>query len=104
MCAWIFSTAFMSISGPITNKGEDEKVTLPLYEDKLSGMRHFFALLPIEMLHHDERINPRPIGANVRGIVEEFHKGGPQLHVALAWIDTAQAPKARGHVVDGQHK
>jgi hypothetical protein len=94
----------MSISGPITNKGEDEKVTLPLYEDKLSGMRHFFAVLPIEMLHHDERINPRPIGANVRGLVEEFHKGRPQLHVALAWIDTSQAPEARVQVFDGQHK
>ncbi len=88
----------------VSNKGEEEKVTVPLHADKLSGMRHFFAMLPIEVLHHDERINPRPIGANLRGLVEEFHKGRPQLHIALAWIETSQAPEARVHVFDGQHK
>jgi hypothetical protein len=86
------------------HKGGEGKVTVPLHEDKLSGMRHFFAVLPIEVLHHDEPINPRPIGANLRGLVEEFHKRRPQLHVALAWIETSQAPEARVHVFDGQHK
>ena len=61
------------------SKGSEEKITLPLYEDKISGIYHFFAVLPIEVLHHDERINPRAIGANLRGLVEEFHKGPPQL-------------------------
>lgn len=83
---------------------DDSKVTVPVYTDKLSGMRYFFAVLPITVLYHDDRINPRPIGSNVRGLVEEFFKGRPQLHVALAWISSADLPEARVNVFDGQHK
>jgi hypothetical protein len=93
-----------SMTCVVPNRGTEEKITLPLYEDKLSGMQYFFAVLPIELLHHDERINPRPIGANLRGLVEEFHKRRPQLHVALGWMETAHSPEARIHVFDGQHK
>ena len=60
-------------------------VTLPLWFDPLSSMKYCFARLPITHLHHDNRINPRSIGINIRGLIEEFNRKRPQLHVALAW-------------------
>ena len=85
-------------------KGEEKTVSTSLHTDRLSGFRYFFSVLPIEVIHHDERINPRSIGANVRGLVEEFFKKRPQLHIALGWIETKQLPNARVRVFDGQHK
>jgi hypothetical protein len=82
----------------------DHKISVPVHTDKLSGIRYFFAVLPLPPLYHDERINPRPIGSNVRGLVEEFFKGRPQLHVALGWISAAELPEARVNIFDGQHK
>lgn len=75
-----------------------------LLADKKSGMNYFFGLFPVEYLHHDDRINPRTIGGSLKGLVEEFYAGRPQLHVALAWW----APQGNGDgplkVFDGQHK
>lgn len=73
------------------------------HKDKLSGVSSFFATLPISYLHHDDRINPRNLGGSISGLVEEFHKGRPQLHVALAWLAATQGP-GDVKVFDGQHK
>lgn len=78
---------------------------VPVYQDKLSGVESFFAEIPIAYLHHDAKINPRPIGGSLRGLMEEFFKRRPQLHVALAWTDLdGAAGNGRLHVFDGQHK
>lgn len=85
--------------------GANEIRTFPLYCDPLSGFRSFFAEVPIEYLHHDARINPRAIGSNLRGLVEEFFRRRPQLHVALAWVATdGKDDPPRFAVFDGQHK
>jgi hypothetical protein len=92
------------VSFSLSEAGDTQIKTVQLYKDPLSAMDYFFALLPTEYLHHDDRINPRSIGANIRGLIEEFMKKRPQLHVALAWW----APDAEGagpvKVFDGQHK
>jgi HNH endonuclease len=94
------STIRFSISGgggaPIT--------TLPLCHDPLSQMDYCFATLPLEYLHHDSRINPRSIGVNIRGLIEEFIHGRPQLHVTLAWWSPESSDGGRVQVFDGQHK
>lgn len=77
--------------------------TAPIYRDKLSGMASVFLELPIEYVFHDERINPRAVGVRLRGLVEEFLDGRPQLHIALAWGELTNG-KIRAQVFDGQHK
>src|SRR6266498_764468 len=74
-----------------------------MFHDKLSGMTSAYVELPIEYMFHDERINPRAVGARLRGLVEEFLDGRPQLHVALAW-GTTENGKSKVQVFDGQHK
>ena len=76
----------------------------PVFSDKLSGMRYFFAVVPIEYLHHDDRINPRSIGSNLRGLIEEFLKKRPQLHVGLAWWTPDEDSSGLLKLFDGQHK
>ncbi|MEP6494794.1 MAG: HNH endonuclease [bacterium] len=84
--------------------GSTEILSVPLYQDSLSGMKYFFTTVPLAYLHHDDRINPRTIGSNIRGLIEEFMKKRPQLHVALAWWAPENDGAGRLRVFDGQHK
>ena len=84
--------------------GQTDMVEFPIYDDEISGFRSAFVNLPIEYVHHDNYINPRAIGSNLSKLVEEFHKGLPQLHVTLGWIDTSQVDQTNVYVFDGQHK
>ena len=93
-----------SVKLSFTDMGSNEIVTLPVYRDELSGFRSSFMDLPIEYLHHDDYINPRAIGSNLRKLVEEFHKKLPQLHISLGWIDTTNGNQVEVKIFDGQHK
>lgn len=84
--------------------GDNSVQRFPVYRDKLSGMDTFVAVFPIEYLHHDDRVNPRSIGANIRDLIEEFLKERPQLHVALAWWAPGSEGAGLLKVFDGQHK
>ena len=92
-----FKTAFADI-------GKTDIVTAPVHHDKIAGFRYTFLDLPIEYMHHDDHINPRAIGSNLKKLVEEFHKGLPQLHITLGWVDTAAGKQVKVKIFDGQHK
>jgi len=83
---------------------QNEIHTASVFVDKLSKAEYFFALLPIEYIYHDAVINPRSIGKNVAGLISEFYKGNPQLHVALGWIDIQESNSSCVYIFDGQHK
>jgi len=85
--------------------GRNDVVQIPIYKDELSGVEFFFAKIPIQYLYHDDRINPRAVGGSLNGLVDEFHKKRPQLHVALAWAELSEGQtKTKLGVFDGQHK
>lgn len=84
--------------------GDPEIKRASLFTDHRSKMQYFFGVFPIEYLHHDDRINPRTIGGSLKGLLEEFYAGRPQLHVALAWWAPDDVDKGPLKVFDGQHK
>ena len=84
--------------------GDNTIYQVPVLHDKLSGMDTFVAEFPLEYLHHDNRINPRSIGSNIRGLIEEFLDKRPQLHVALGWWTPESDGAGILRVFDGQHK
>lgn len=100
----ILSEATIEYSLP--EMGRNDIFSRPLYIDELSGFQYFFTKLPIEYLHHDEKINPRSIGQNVSKLVEEFFQKRPQLHVSLGWIaiDRDRNLCSPVRIFDGQHK
>ena len=84
--------------------GDNDIHMAPLYRDRLSGSQYFFALVPLQYIHHDDVINPRSIGSNIRGLIEEFLKERPQLHVGLAWWISDGDEPGTLRLFDGQHK
>lgn len=84
--------------------GDADVTVVPIWVDQLSGLAHGFVNLPIEYLFHDDRLNPRGIGSNIRALVIEFFSKFPQLHVPLAWVDTNEEGGVRVRIFDGQHK
>ena len=93
-----------SLKMTFSDLGKNEIITTRIYEDEISHFRSMFVNLPIEYLHHDDHINPRAIGKNLKKLVEEFHRKRPQLHVALGWIDTSDVAATKVRIFDGQHK
>ena len=84
--------------------GDETIQSVPLYQDPLSDMKYFFGVFPLEYIHHDDRINPRSIGRNIRPLIEEFLRKRPQLHVGLAWWAPEEDGTGKIKMFDGQHK
>jgi hypothetical protein len=84
--------------------GNNSIIKAPIYKDKLSGLEYFFAVLPIEFVFHDDKLNPRSIGSNISKLIDEFYQGNPQLHISLGWIDISKSADSHVKIFDGQHK
>ena len=93
-----------SVEYSFPNVGDNTVHSSPLYQDKLSESLYFFAVVPLQYIHHDDMINPRSIGSNIRGLIEEFQKKRPQLHVGLAWWTSNEDSTGFLKLFDGQHK
>jgi len=79
--------------------GDNAIYSSKIFEDILSKEKTCFIDIPIEYIHHDELINPRGINNSISGLIKEFNKGNPQLHLTLARIENNKV-----RVFDGQHK
>lgn len=79
------------------------KYQTKIFKDKLSGLEYAFMYLELAYIHHDSRINPRAVSPRIRGLINEFLNGRPQLHVALAWANI-EDNNLKVQVFDGQHK
>jgi len=88
----------------LAETGDRRILRAPVFKDTLSEMESCFTVLPLAYLHHDDRINPRSIGANLRGLIEEFMKKRPQLQVGLAWWAPVSDCSGPVKIFDGQHK
>ena len=89
----------------LSETGDNRQYSERVYIDDLSGFQYFFAMLPIEYLFHDDRINPRSIGSNISKLVKEFFLKRPQLHIALGWLNTGNGGQGGAvKLFDGQHK
>lgn len=88
----------------LSKSGGEETLSVPILHDKLANVESVYLELPIEYLFHDDEINPRGIGANLRKLIEEFYKKRPQLHAPLAWIETTADGSSKVKIFDGQHK
>ena len=99
----------VSIGGSVlrtsfSDMGMNEVFEFPIYEDEISGFCTSFINVPIAYLYHDDHINPRSLGSNLRKLIVEFHRRLPQLHISLGWIDTTNGNRVKIQIFDGQHK
>jgi hypothetical protein len=90
----------LTLSMPEMN---NQHLEVPIYKDPLSNLEYCLLYLPIEYLHHDNRINPRAVSPRIRGLISEFIAGKPQLHIVLAW-GKIEGNQIKVQVFDGQHK
>lgn len=79
--------------------GNNEIQESMIFIDHLSNIETCFIEVPIEYIHHDGLINPRPLNSSISKLIKEFAKEHPQLHLCLARFDDNKIK-----VFDGQHK
>ena len=67
--------------------GDAQIRTVPVYVDKLSRTATSSSNCQLSTCI-DAQINPRNIDSALSKLVKEFYSGNPQLHVALAWLES----------------
>ena len=92
-----------------TQDGKGIVRKIPIVDDPTgSTFKSIFIMLPIEYIHHDRELNPRPISEKDVNLIEEFYYRRPQLHLCLARLDdtklTEDWKEFNTLLFDGQHK